>query len=318
MADRFTEWLEEGSLYVALLAAWIAMLGSLYFSEVAGYIPCTFCWYQRILMYPLTAVIAVGLLRRDRHLPLLVLPFSVLGIGISGYHYLLQKTDLFMDLATCQVGVPCSGIWINWFGFVTIPFLALTAFVIITFSALIAWQAGQPAEADWEDERPVARPWIPVIGIIAVVSIAFFILGQMGRANAQDHTGTAVNEFPVIATGAQSTIEGAAGQAAVDPESLAMGQDLYRGTCAPCHGAEAEGVPNVGAALTTSPLLREGTEAEVLAYIRSGGADHDLSNGAIMPASGGRPDLSDEAMVSIIRYLHAQVAETEPSTEASE
>ncbi|MCB0060567.1 MAG: disulfide bond formation protein B, partial [Caldilineaceae bacterium] len=145
MADRLTDWLEEGSLYVALLAAWIAMLGSLYFSEVRGYIPCTFCWYQRILMYPLTAIIAVGLLRRDRHLPLLILPLSVLGIGFSGYHYLLQKTDLFTDLATCQVGVPCSGVWINWFGFVTIPFLALTAFLIITFAAIIAWQAGQPA-----------------------------------------------------------------------------------------------------------------------------------------------------------------------------
>ncbi|MEM7737254.1 MAG: disulfide bond formation protein B, partial [Deinococcota bacterium] len=36
---------------MAWLIALVATAGSLYFSEVRNFIPCTFCWYQRILMY---------------------------------------------------------------------------------------------------------------------------------------------------------------------------------------------------------------------------------------------------------------------------
>ena len=62
---------------VAFLAL-VAMAGSLYYSEVAGFIPCRLCWYQRILMYPLVAVTLVGALRRDDYLPGYVLPLSLL------------------------------------------------------------------------------------------------------------------------------------------------------------------------------------------------------------------------------------------------
>lgn len=121
---------------IALLAAWIAMLGSLYFSEIAGFTPCKLCWYQRILMYPLTIVLLVAALRRADDTPYYVLPFSLLGICVSTYHYLLQKTDLFSEGSVCTGGVPCNIDYINWLGFITIPFLALTAFIIITIMML--------------------------------------------------------------------------------------------------------------------------------------------------------------------------------------
>ena len=137
-------------LIVALIAAWIAMLGSLYFSQVAGFIPCTLCWYQRILMYPLTIILLVGILRGEQGLPAYVLPFSVLGMVVSTYHYLLQKTDLFEGgIKACTAGVPCTSTWINWLGVITIPFLALTAFIIITLSMLIYLTGGaDEAEQD--------------------------------------------------------------------------------------------------------------------------------------------------------------------------
>ena len=98
--ERVSIWLNRNSMYIALVAAWIAMCGSLYFSEVKGYIPCTLCWYQRILMYPLTVIIAIGLLRRDWHLPYYILPLSIFGMCVSTYHYLLEKTDIFAG-ASC-------------------------------------------------------------------------------------------------------------------------------------------------------------------------------------------------------------------------
>lgn len=146
--------LERASLYIALITAWTAMLGSLYFSEIAGFIPCTLCWYQRILMYPLSVIIFVGILRRDKGLPFYVLPLSVIGIFVSTYHYLLQKTDLFEGaVKACSSGVPCTAAWINWFGFVTIPFLALTAFLIITIAMVIFLTGRHEAEPEFEAEE---------------------------------------------------------------------------------------------------------------------------------------------------------------------
>ena len=125
------------ALVIALIAAWTATLGSLYFSEVLKFIPCSLCWYQRILMYPLAIILLIGLIRRDRGVFFYVLPFSVLGIFVSSYHYLLQKTDLFTHSVVCDAGIPCTTIWINLFGFVTIPFMALTAFLIITIMGVL-------------------------------------------------------------------------------------------------------------------------------------------------------------------------------------
>src|SRR5215216_2101426 len=143
-----SNWLDRKSLYIALLAAWVAMLGSLYFSEVAGYVPCILCWYQRILMYPLTLILAVGLLRKDANLPFFVLPFSVLGLCVASYHYLLEKTDIFDAMATCQASAPCTTAWINWFGFITIPFLSLIGFLTITLMTVIALHAGEPMDEE--------------------------------------------------------------------------------------------------------------------------------------------------------------------------
>ena len=108
-----------------------AMLGSLYYSEIAGFVPCTLCWYQRILMYPLTVIILVGILSDDKYLPRYILPLSATGILVSTYHYLLQ-IGVIGTTTACRAGVPCNVRYINYLGFVTIPFLALTAFTLIT------------------------------------------------------------------------------------------------------------------------------------------------------------------------------------------
>ena len=125
------------SFVIALITAWAATLGSLYFSEILHFVPCTLCWYQRILMYPLAIILLVGVIRRDQGIAFYVLPFSILGVLTSSYHYLHQKTDLFSNSTACTSGVPCTATWINWFGIITIPFLALLAFVIITLMMIL-------------------------------------------------------------------------------------------------------------------------------------------------------------------------------------
>jgi disulfide bond formation protein DsbB len=165
------------SRYVALLAAWLATGGSLFFSEVLGWVPCTLCWYQRILMYPLSILLAIGILRRDDGLHRYVLPFSLLGVGVSLYHYLLIKTDWFPP-PPCRSGIPCTVDYLDIFGFINIPFMALTAFLIISLMMVIS----RFAPFDDTDTivvsggRAFVVPRIHMVcGIIAVVVVVFII-----------------------------------------------------------------------------------------------------------------------------------------------
>lgn len=136
--------LEMSSRHLALLTALIAMCGSLFFSDVIGWPPCTLCWYQRILMYPLTLILGIGIWRRDQQVHTYVLPLSVLGACTSLNHYLLIRTDWFPP-PPCSTTVPCTVDYLNWLGFINIPFLALMAFVIIT-CMMAAWALlGHPA-----------------------------------------------------------------------------------------------------------------------------------------------------------------------------
>lgn len=125
-------------LYIAWIQALIATLGSLYYSDIQHFSPCVLCWYQRILLYPLTIIIPLGLLRKDTHLPYLLLPLSGLGTLVALYQYLLQLGILKENLSPCMFGVSCVTKYVEYFGFITIPLLSLTAFVIISVSLYLA------------------------------------------------------------------------------------------------------------------------------------------------------------------------------------
>lgn len=124
-------------LLLSWLAALTATLGSLYFSEVMHFIPCTLCWYQRILMYPLAIILGVAFYRNDREIYRYALPLSIIGLLVSGYHTSLQKIPYLQQFEMCTSGVPCGKDYLNWLGFITIPMMALVAFIIITISLLL-------------------------------------------------------------------------------------------------------------------------------------------------------------------------------------
>lgn len=120
----------------ALIAAWgislIATLGSLYFSEILKFIPCDLCWFQRIFMYPQVILLGLATIRKEYGIARYSLALSVIGGAISLYHYLLQKVPFFQSHTISCGRIPCTGQYINWLGFITIPFLALVAFFLIS------------------------------------------------------------------------------------------------------------------------------------------------------------------------------------------
>ena len=95
-------------LYLAWAVALSAMLGSLYFSDVAHFVPCILCWYQRILLYPLVLILAVGVLRSEKRIYQYVLPFSVPGALLAAYHYLLYVGIIPEALVPCTAGASCT------------------------------------------------------------------------------------------------------------------------------------------------------------------------------------------------------------------
>lgn len=118
----------ENALLGIFGLALIATLGSLYFSEIRGYEPCELCWYQRIIMYPIVVISGIAIYQKNARIALTTLVFSVIGVMTSGYHYAIQKIDFFGERAPECGLVSCTGEYINYLGFITIPFLALVAF----------------------------------------------------------------------------------------------------------------------------------------------------------------------------------------------
>jgi disulfide bond formation protein DsbB len=104
----------------------VSTLGSLYFSEVADFVPCTLCWYQRIAMYPLAILTATAAVRKE-DLSAYVRVIASIGVVISGYHWLLERFPN-IDAGVCSTAVPCELVWFEKFGFITLPFMAFTAF----------------------------------------------------------------------------------------------------------------------------------------------------------------------------------------------
>ncbi len=120
-------------LHLAWFQSIAATLGSLFYSEIMHYTPCILCWYQRILMYPMVLILAVGILKKDKSVYQYSLPFSVGGLFLSFYHVLLQKGVLPESMAPCTIGASCTVKYAGYFGFITIPVMSFTAFAIITF-----------------------------------------------------------------------------------------------------------------------------------------------------------------------------------------
>ena len=121
------------SFFVSL----VAILGSLFFSEVMKLPPCVLCWYQRICMYPLVIIFGAALLAEAKDSARYGLILSTVGLVISTYHNLLYYKIIPDSITPCSEGISCTSKQIEWFGFITIPFLSFVAFIIIFICSLL-------------------------------------------------------------------------------------------------------------------------------------------------------------------------------------
>jgi disulfide bond formation protein DsbB len=145
-------------LWGAFVVAAIATGGSLFYSQVVGYIPCEFCWFQRMLMYPLSILTLLIAARGDNRAARYLLPLPIVGVGTSIYHILIER-GVVEEPHACSALFPgaCGTNWIaaHSFGYLTIPELALTAFLLLIGFLVLAstGESGVPATLPAHAER---------------------------------------------------------------------------------------------------------------------------------------------------------------------
>jgi disulfide bond formation protein DsbB len=143
--------IQRYSVLLAWIVALIAMLGSLYFSEIKEFEPCKLCWIQRICMYPLALLLGIASYRNERWIIPYALPLSIIGGFFSLYHYMEERIPFLAKVLPCRIGIPCNVPYFEWWGFITIPLMALVAFVLITVILWIGKSQGEVTSAEEEE-----------------------------------------------------------------------------------------------------------------------------------------------------------------------
>lgn len=130
--QRFVKYVVPKARMYAFVMALTAMLGSLFYSDVAKYTPCVLCWWQRIFMYPQTVLLALGIVKKDKNVADYCMGLSAIGAILAAYHYYIQVGGA-TPLSCEAVGysISCTQKFTTDFGYVTIPMMSLTAFVAI-------------------------------------------------------------------------------------------------------------------------------------------------------------------------------------------
>lgn len=122
----------------------MATLGALFFSEIMELPPCVLCWYQRIFMFPLVVVLAVGLFPFDGALFRFALPLAIGGWLVALFHVLLVAGVIPEAIRPCSQGIPCSEVQLEWLGFLNIPVLSFLAFSAMNVLLVTAYVRSRP------------------------------------------------------------------------------------------------------------------------------------------------------------------------------
>lgn len=132
-----TDFFAKHGVLLAFIVALASTAGSLFYSEIAGFEPCDLCWYQRVFMYPLVVLLFLKLIKKEKKV-IDCLVLSVTGFFISLYQNYIYYNNEGLD-ALCNFGgsgTSCLKRYIFEFGYVTIPLMSLTAFILVVIFLL--------------------------------------------------------------------------------------------------------------------------------------------------------------------------------------
>lgn len=129
--NKIFDFFKTHGLLLAFFVSLAATLGSLFFSEIAKYPPCELCWFQRIFMYPQVIILGLAAFKKDFKIITYTISLSAIGLVISAYHNYIYYLSAIKPITSCKPGVSCTTKYFATFGYITIPMMALTGFVLI-------------------------------------------------------------------------------------------------------------------------------------------------------------------------------------------
>jgi len=136
MIKKIINFVQVNAIKIILAQVIVAILGSLYFSDIKQYEPCLLCWYQRIFMYSMFPMVLTALLRKENKIYQYTLPVSIFGGVIAIYHNLLYIDFIKTDF--CSRGISCTSKYVEYLGFITIPLMSLIGFIVIIALSIIS------------------------------------------------------------------------------------------------------------------------------------------------------------------------------------
>ena len=115
---------------VAFFISLFAVFASLFYSEVAGFAPCSLCIVQRVFMFPLPFILLYAWVKGSRRTEDVALLFALAGSVVAAYNWYVQSGgNAFIPCP--PNGESCARIFFTMFGYITIPVMSLTAFALI-------------------------------------------------------------------------------------------------------------------------------------------------------------------------------------------
>ena len=121
-----------GHILILILATGASIL-TLVYSEIFGIVPCGFCWFERILLYPQVILALVAYKIKDRYaFPRYGIVLSLGGLIVSLYHHYIQMGgSQFLKCPSSGEGTDCAKRFFFEYDFMTFPLLAAILFAIL-------------------------------------------------------------------------------------------------------------------------------------------------------------------------------------------
>lgn len=167
--------IDKYSYQLAFALSASGVIGSMVFSEILNFVPCTYCWWQRVAMFPLALILGAAVLYRQKLAYLYSLPLAMVGTVLSAYHSLLQWNIITESADGCSlVGPSCAEPEIQWLGFITIPFLAFLTFGAITFLLARSANHAPVAKPDTKDIKTL----LIILSLVLVAGTVFAVIAN--------------------------------------------------------------------------------------------------------------------------------------------
>lgn len=143
--EGIMQWMSDHAITLGLFLSATSTIGSIVYSEVVGFPACILCWIQRIFMYPMMFLFGMAVFRKERSIIPYALLLTIIGGAVALYQWIKDMLALYssaiLPCPAVSLLPSCDKIYVIEYGYITIPMIALNAFVLIAIIMYAALRA---------------------------------------------------------------------------------------------------------------------------------------------------------------------------------